>query len=252
MAFNISSVIENALDQIAPKTNLTGGFDLQDFRSDSLKDGIIQDNKFLVWLSLPNIFTDSEFKNRDIILRCQRTTLPEVNVYTIGDYQRYGYGQTERIPYTTRFPEVSSSFIDDAEGRIKKFFQYWNNGTINTDRSSGNFKARGGMIPYQVRYKKDITSQIRIVLYDDRGSQVTIYNLYDCHPIRVTNGQLSWGSRGNYMTTDVVWGFTDFTQNFQDLEKTPLELQDVLRRPINSVIENVNETIEILRKLNVT
>ena len=101
---------------------------------------------------------------RYIELWGESTNIPGIAVNT-NTFRRYGYGPTERKPYTPIFVDTNMSFYVDGAGMIQKFFYKWMNGIVKFDETINGKGVKYGsttLQPFEVNYKDQYATDILI------------------------------------------------------------------------------------------
>ena len=185
------------------------GFNIQDFKSNIGKSGVLQTNKFLVSLSPPSgIIADLsllQFRASDI--RAPGVSLESLNVH------RYGIGPVLKFPTNINFTDISITFIDDRNSSIWKSMNQW------TQKIFSYGRVEAGIQDNMLDYKNNYTTDIIISIFNNEGSNVREnadtqtaleIMLMDAYPVSMHDVPLSWSDNNNLFKTTVDFTFRSF------------------------------------------
>lgn len=226
------------IDEIVVTANRipAAGFDIGQFRAELYLNGILKNNRFLLYFMPPasmnnwyatsnstgNLDPESleedraEGKNdvRFLTTRCDAATIPGVNFFTTDNIRRYGYGQLERRPYLPTFNPITISFVVDRNAAVIKYFTEWQQRIVNYDRT-GVSGIRNPNTPYFLSYKDDyICERMQIYLYDEKTQKVVTVNLHEVYPLSSTDLNLTWDEASGPLRFSVTLQYTDFAIEF--------------------------------------
>jgi hypothetical protein len=190
-------------------------FNIKTFSSKLSKYGLAKSNLFIVEVGIPSSIR-AELQNITVVkddLRffCRSVTLPEMDLITT-DIQMQGFGALARRPQGMNFPIIPAVFMIDSEFGVMKYFHRWMQAIINYDTSSGVRGVVNNQLPFEMGYKKEYETTMKITVYsfgDGRGRKdntVYIYNLTGVYPVNVGNVVEDWESHSDVMVLPV--GFT--------------------------------------------
>lgn len=203
------------------------GFNIGVFRSEFHSKDVLRNNQFLVQMQIPlGLFEMTNWaRNIDAVQTMeywiQGTSLPAFALSTHG-VARYGYGPFEKRPFQPLFPDVNLHVIDDGTGAIFKFFNQWMNIIDCSDLRNGPGAAAvavaaGGlapaaidMYPYEIGYKQEYQTDIRIIVYNQIGDAVKWINLREAWPIALGDIRVDWADNNSYQVLPVSIAFTDW------------------------------------------
>lgn len=235
------------------------GFNVNNFRAELSKKGVMKNNKFFVRMYSPRGFSNSG--NRDAALLasdtvrflefwCEGTNIPGVSLSTT-EIRRYGYGAMEKKPYVTLSNDITMSFIGDAKGIIWAYFQNWIKLIVNYDMRNGITGSTGilrNQKPFELAYKDDYAVDIHISVFDDVGNESIHVVLRDAYPTFVGDIQLNWGDTNSLMRVPVTFSFFDWYNEKLTLANNPVNAQaDVANR--NLVTTAVNNAVTAITSL---
>lgn len=179
------------------------GFNIAEFSTKINERGVLQNNKFLVKITKPSIFTADDF-NRILEFRASNVKIPGVNFDVMTTY-RYGVGPQQKTPTNVNFNDITISFIETDGNFIWKSFAWWVNEIFD-------FSERAeGVIKYTSEYKQYYASPtIRIEIYNNSGEKVNVVVLKEAYPISLNDIDLSWSNRNNLMMINVGFTFREW------------------------------------------
>jgi hypothetical protein len=188
------------------------GFNIAEFSTKINERGTLQNNKFIVSITKPGIFTDDDF-NRILEYRASNVRIPGVNFDVFNTY-RYGVGSQQKSPINVNFNDITISFIETDGNFVWKSFAWWINEIFDfSDRGNGTIK-------YTSEYKQYYTSPtIKITIYNNSGQIVNVVVLKEAYPISLNDVGLSWSDKNNLMMINV--GFTFREWYFEGFETIP-------------------------------
>jgi len=200
------------------------GFNVNEFRSEITKKGILKNNKFLVRMYAPRGFNSSLSNTvRFLEFWCESANIPGVSL-SATEVRRYGYGNIEKKPYVTMNNDVTMSFLGDAQGIIWTFFQQWIKLIVNYDMRNGITGSTGvtsGQAPFELSYKEDYAVDIHLSIFDDLGNEAIHVLLREAYPIFVGDIQLNWGDTNSIMRIPVTFAVYDwYNENFSQNSAT--------------------------------
>lgn len=182
---------------------------IENFRSEINKNGVLKTNKFLVKINPPNSLKGRD--TRPIELRCDNIQWPGVSFATLDTPPRAGYGATEVIPYAPIFEDITMTFIVDKNSETHRFFYNWMNTVINMKSIGQSLLQKGA---YEVGYKDAYSTDININVYDDQGvedkNKVMMATLYRAFPRTMPSFDLSWANNDEIMKLNVQFTYTDY------------------------------------------
>lgn len=210
------------------------GFNVSEFRSEIAKKDILRTNRYLVEFFLPTGLVgleDSEILTqtvRSMEFWVESATIPGTSMVT-HDIRRYGYGPLEKRPVAPMFMDCTMTVLSDAQSDNWRFFKRWQQlvtnfeareGIVGTQaplRSNGNIT---NAAPYEVAYRTEYVSDVRIIAYDLEGNPAKIVVLREAFPINVGDIAVSWADNNSVMRFPVILSYLDFfTQDYYEEEQ---------------------------------
>jgi len=190
----------------------SSGFNIEGFMASIDQMGLMKTNLHSVFFAPPPILRG--FDTREVVMFCETARLPGMGFATIDGHQRYGYGQTEKIPFLPIFNDTPLGFIVDAQGIITSFFDYWMNSIVNFDVRYGlNSTGSTGASPYEVAYKRDYVTDITIFSHNEAMQQIVQYTLRDAFPIAKGDIDMDWGNQNTLAKLNMVFSYKDYFTN---------------------------------------
>ena len=235
------------------------GFNVNRFRSEIFKTGVLKNNKFFVRMYSPRGFSSSGNTDAALLASttvrflefwCESTNLPGVSLSTT-EVRRYGYGAMEKKPYVTVTNDVTMSFIGDGKGIIWSYFQNWIKLIVNYDMRNGITKESGilrNQSPFELAYKEEYAVDIHISVFDDAGNEIIHVVLRDAYPTFVGDIQLNWGDTNSLMRVPVTFSFFDWYNEKLTLANNPVNAQ-AGRASENFVTNAVNNAVTAITTL---
>jgi hypothetical protein len=197
--------------------------DINKFRSTiSAKNGLLRTNKFYVEIGPPPMMAGAGNEVAKIIpFLTEATNVPGMSLAT-SEIRRYGYGPIERKPYAPVFTDQTFTFLGDGTGQVHQFFYSWMNGIVKSDRMPYSSFGVGynGLRPFEVEYKSEYATDIRITVLDEANKKVIVVILHEAYPIFMGDTALSWADNDNIMRFPVT--FTFFNWSLEEIDLSGL------------------------------
>lgn len=210
----VNSIVGNvqSIFGIGGSTNAPGSTSNANFLSKIRKTGVARRNLFNVFVPAPTVLTGTD-TGLDLHLFAESVNLPGINFAT-SDIRRYGHGPSEKKPYAPIFNDISVTFIADGGGDIHKFFYKWMEGTIffgspTAGAKEGSKSKIGGLSAYEVNFKDQYRTDLRIVTYNEQNDKIIESVLYGAYPVSITDTPLSWGDTDQFMTITVTFTYVN-------------------------------------------
>ena len=185
-------------------------FDVNTFKSDIGKRGLIQNNKYEVVIGGVKIAALTGEILKELKTRCVSASLPGVSIRTT-DVNRYGLGITEKMPYTGAYTDISLSFLCDKDGELYNFWYTWLNSIFALNGIASDVRPQTNLTPYTVEYKDNYSGEVDINLFSNEGKKSLSYKLYKAYPIAVNDSQLSWSDTNNLLKLNVTMTFVEWS-----------------------------------------
>jgi len=184
------------------------GFNINEFKSRVLNQGVLKTNLYLV-----NFQQSRQFQN-GLMFFTEAVNIPAIDLFT-QQIRRYGYGPVENVPFRPVFTPMSMTFIVEASQQnilatvlnsvssISSFMNYNNMSTVDSN----------GSLPYEVDYKSNYEFNLDVYVYNEQQDDILTYTFRNCYAKQVGGISLGWGNNDQYMKADVVFEYTDYSIN---------------------------------------
>jgi hypothetical protein len=202
---------KNYSTQQVNKPNAMDGFNINEFKSVVLKNGLLKNNLFLVNFQQAKAFPGN------LMFFTESVNIPAIDMDT-QQVHRHGYGPVEQVAFRPVFTPMSMSFLVEATQRnvlaamlnaissVSAFMNY-------TSMSS-SVNVFGGSIqatPYEVAYKSDYTFNLEVYVYNEQQDKILIYSFRDCFARTVSGIQLGWSGENQLLKVDITFAYTDYS-----------------------------------------
>jgi len=193
-------------------------FNIAEFKGNISSGGILQNNKFVVFIPIPPFIFQTFFNDignalfnvtssYNFLYRAEQASIPGISIQT-QDVRRMGMGVAEKMPYNVAFQDTSISFLADSKGDIHRFFYSWLSNIANFKQSAlGTIASAFGFgssgPSYEVDYKSNYATDIYIFVFDNVGNMVKTITLYDAYPVSLSETPLDWSSTNTAMKINV-------------------------------------------------
>lgn len=207
----VNSIVDStrSIFGLGGSTNAPGSTEHAGFMSQIRKKGVGKRNLFNVFVPAPLMLAGTD-KELNLQLFAESVNLPGVNFAT-SDIRRYGVGPTEKKPFAPIFTDITVTFIADGSGDIHKFFYKWMKGIIFFDSptSTNSTSQLGGLTPYEVNFKDQYRTDLRIFTYNEQNDKIIELVLYGAYPIAISDTPLSWSDNDTMMTISVTFTYVN-------------------------------------------
>lgn len=191
-------------------SNSPGSFNINTFISDIRNRGVVKSHSFMVNIIPPKVIRNQWSDSRNILIRCEGASLPAVN-FQMGELFRHGYGGVESMPHNVQFEPINLMFLLDGNAEIYTFWYKWMNGILNFNRSSGlNTPDENNKRPYEMAYKDDYATEIKILIYNEAADAIIQATLNDAFPIGIPDIPLNWSSTNELIKINIPISYRDF------------------------------------------
>ncbi len=207
-------------------------FKIDQFQSEINKNGILQNNRFVVNFPSPSYllkkYPGTAMQN--ILLRCETAQIPGMQFATVDGPARLGYGPIESTPYGVAFEDVSMTFIVDTRSKVHKYFYDWVNSIVNFHSRGGTTLNRDlgpvkGMKTFEVGYKKDYSTDINVMMYTPKNQMVMQTTLYKAFPKAIPSVDLSWQATDEIVKMTIPFSYTDFEVQYSNIPGNNLPVE---------------------------
>jgi hypothetical protein len=193
------------------------GFNLNNFKSDISKNGVLQTNKFIVAFNSPPCMQNVYFgtnqgtnyassTERLMQVRAESVKVPGVALLQ-SDINRYGVGPSQKMPFNARFTENAITFISDRNSQIYTYFYTWMNKIF--DFSGSAYESNIGA-SYATEYKDNYVTDLHVYVYDNAGNQIQDIVMYRAFPESINDVNLSWNDNNSLFKVTVSISYRDW------------------------------------------
>jgi hypothetical protein len=194
------------------------GFNINEFKGNIDKYGVVQTNKFLVLFNSPAILqgtsiadvsrtTLSSETERMMTFRAESVKVPGIALQST-DINRYGYGPMQKMPFNAAFTPNSVTFISDKNGEIYKYFYAWIANIFNFSGTTSGSTNIGAS--YRVEHKDYYTTDLHVYVFDNFGNLVKDIVMYRAFPESMNEITLGWGDNNALMKVTVTFSYRDW------------------------------------------
>jgi len=213
-------------------------FNISNFKSNIENYGVLQNNKFEIYIRPPNILLNSTLNDgnnqiniNDMIrllkFRAEDVRVPGVSILT-ADINRYGVGPFHKFPFNAQVNEISLTFLSDRYGFIWQFWHNWLKTIFDfngsDDATSGS---RNRQPTYATEYRDNYSSEMQIIIYDNVGEDYIKVNLHKAFPIAFRDNMLDWADNNELLNINVNISFTEFTIQSSTIENNIDDENDI-------------------------
>lgn len=208
------------------------GFNISDFTSDIRTRGVVRTNSFLAYIVPPRGLRNKYGDTKKFIIRCDSASIPSASLINHELY-RYGYGVQESAPYSLQFEPINLSFIMDSQAEIYTFFYRWMNTIINYNTGSRGINSVNapGHYAYEVGYKSDYATQVRVAVYNEKAQNIIQITLNDAFPTSISEIQMNWADDNQIVKINVPMYYRDFSIETIN----PMQLEETFNTPLSTL-----------------
>lgn len=182
------------------------GFNIQDFKSNIDKQGVLQTNRFVI--TIPKVMAGVVDNVQTLQFRAEEIRLPGHTLQTFESH-RYGIGPSQKFPTNINFTDASISFIETKHGEIWNHLNRWSRKIFDHGGAQNGRDSYFRQESYTLEYKDDYVSDIIIDLFDNQQNKINTITLLDCFPTSVGDVPLSWGLNNNLFRINASFNFRD-------------------------------------------
>jgi len=157
-------------------------------------------------------FYFNKFKDNEALKYvCHSAELPGEATATVS--QKI-YGVTEKHSVMTGYNDIQLAFYTwgSQYEKSRMFFQNWVAYITGREESITNSWKE---TTYNVRYKSEYASTIKITHYAITGQPLVEVTLIDAFPIAINQVPLSWSAQNEAQSLNVVFAYTEYAYNFK-------------------------------------
>lgn len=185
-------------------------FNISEFKSRIDRyGGLARKNLFVVDITFNGTNTNiavPNFEQSDLRFFCKSASIPGLNV-AVQDHYPNGFGLSHSVPTSLQQDQVNLVFMMDSQHKILNFFHQWMQKVVNYD-SSNMFAEVAGQLPYEMGYREDYVSTIRIVLYSTDSNSFYEYTLLKAFPTQMSPLDVAWEDKDSYSTMTVNFAYS--------------------------------------------
>jgi len=138
---------------------------------------------------------------RDISLLCDSVTMPGRSISTMEYQDQF---QIVKMPYTFVDSDITFSFLLTKDYYMKNIFDGWLDSILNSKDDQGE------VIPYQLGYKQDYSTDIVIQQLDEEDVPIYGVKLIKAFPINVSEITLGNGQENEFAKVEVTFGYDKY------------------------------------------
>lgn len=207
-------------------------FNIDAFKQNLSDFGYLDNNSFDVIISTPQILFNSTMNvqgtptsiqkiAKNLKLRIDQVRAPGISLIT-SDINKFGLGNTQKMPYNSQIQEISFSMLVDHYGEIWQYWYNWIRGIHEFSGSDGDAGAFYNSLPsYETEYKRNYSTVVQIIVYDHFGNAIQKMNLYEAYPTAIREVPMAWGDP-NLMKLNISLAYTEFTIFSTGIQKNPV------------------------------
>jgi hypothetical protein len=165
--------------------------------------GISKASKFFVEITPPFSFG----VDYNIFFLCEAAVLPGVALGT-EEIRMAGYGAVEKRPNNLAFQDMPLTFFNDSNGQVLSFFHQWMQSVYNFNGSTNPAGTARNLAAGTFAYPKEYYGTVSITHFDDSGSEIITYTLYEAYPIVVGDIQVDWGLTDQLVRVPITFAYT--------------------------------------------
>lgn len=198
-------------------------FNINRFKYNLEAYGHLRNNMFEVYVQPPPMFQGATINNDSgsklassidglLKYRTEQVRVPGIQLLT-AEVPRYGVGPTMKMPFSSQLQETHLSIMMDKMCDIYQFWYHWVRGIHEFSGTSGNDSGIGpanGVPTYRVEYKKNYSSTIQIVIYNQEGEVAQVINLLEAFPTSIRELPLAWSDNQTVMRMSVAIAYSEY------------------------------------------
>jgi len=151
----------------------------------------------------------SSITARDLRFFAQTASIPGMNINT-STYDMVA-SRPKLFPTNISNEPINVIFLMDSDHQVLSFFHSWMQNIINYSTSGGSFAENNDMLPYEVGYKDEYSTDISIFHYTTESYEWSRYEttLRKAFPVAIGNIDLGWEQNNAYLTLPVSFVYDD-------------------------------------------
>ena len=186
-------------------------FNISEFNASIKKHGIAKNNLFRMRILVPALLRSEISKEAPVATQhlefyCKSVTLPEFDIQT-AEVQPQGFGTIVRRPQSLNFPILPAVFNVDTDLGVVKYFHRWAQHIVQFDTSGGVQSDVGGALPFEMNYKQDYSTTMRVDVFSPDGAIVYTYDFEGAYPVNIGSVEESWEDNDTALSLSVGFSF---------------------------------------------
>jgi hypothetical protein len=174
-------------------------FNINTFKSELNKTGIVKTSNFEVQITPPTAITNADLL-KSMAMRAQSVSMPGRSISTV-DYEIYG--PVQKIASGSQFDDITINFILSESLTEKEFFENWQ------DLIVGKYRQSEGKAVYDqmdLSFYNTYIGELIITRFDDLGKPKKKLKCIEVYPSNVGNISYTWADV-NIATLDVTFAY---------------------------------------------
>lgn len=194
-------------------------FNLQNFQSLVLGQGLARTNRFEVFIDPPKVLAPGAVsilqQNQKVSLLCEQASFPQLNINT-KSYRIYGPAYQRPVTSEYGGEGIPLTFHVDRNMEVKKFFDSWMTSIVSDNN-------------YTVSYKESYVSQsVEIKQLDEADNYTYGVRLIDAFPRSMNLMELNNGAQNQTHRLTVLFAYRKW-------ERTDVETEVVEATPVGRI-----------------
>lgn len=221
----VPPALSNAIDKLFGKSpsgpESQGISSVNRFRSNIYGTSVSRNNRFYIEIDRPRAFFDSMNEGiAKVPFLAESASIPGVQLMT-SEIRRHGIGQVEKKPYNAVFVDTTMTFMVDGAGIIHKFFYKWMSSIVKFDQFAYEFSTSDKLDPYEINYKEDYATRVRIYTVDEFNRKIIAITLHDAYPIFMGDMNVAWNNQNDFLRLPITFTYTHWTS--EEVSIAPLQ-----------------------------
>lgn len=147
-----------------------------------VKQGLARTSHYNVTFSPPSCINKTTFNGniiRTILLFCEQTQLPSLNIATTPNRT---WGEIRQMPYDKEYQEINLTFYVDKEMKVKLFFDQWMNAIKHS-------------VSGHMAYYNDYIVDVKVEVFDVGENSRYIVTLKEAYPKNISAVEMNYGGK---------------------------------------------------------
>jgi hypothetical protein len=157
---------------------------------------VTKPNRFLVVVDPPSDAIETSISSDIMQFYAQSAVIPD---RTFGEIELKYYGMTLKLPGNESISDLTITFINDEEWRVRDFFEAWGNAIHDREDSSKG-------------YMQNLFNGASIIVHqlDGYGNIIATYQFYNVFPKVVSEMELNMETNDSFSTFQVTFDYSHF------------------------------------------